>query len=162
MHQHGIGLKQDFHLSKRYYDASAESHPDSRWPVNLALLGLYLQWWYQRDAHDHIITTGPASPFASIHRQPQNAAANGWEAEVERISVLVEEYRERLSGDLLPATDTLLIIALTSLLMVVMRRRMQREQRRRRESQRAGEEGNEATLGQGEGAQPRDGHIHQD
>lgn len=42
MHQHGIGLKQDFHLSKRFYDSAAETHPDARWPVNLALLGLYL------------------------------------------------------------------------------------------------------------------------
>lgn len=46
MHQHGVGLRQDFHLAKRYFDSSAQTHPDARWPVNLALAGLYLHWWY--------------------------------------------------------------------------------------------------------------------
>lgn len=46
MHQHGVGLRQDFHLAKRFFDSSAQTHPDARWPVNLALVGLYLHWWY--------------------------------------------------------------------------------------------------------------------
>lgn len=48
MHQHGVGLKQDFHLAKRYLDSSAQTHPYARWPVNLALTGLYFHWWYCR------------------------------------------------------------------------------------------------------------------
>lgn len=50
MHQHGVGLRQDFHLAKRFFDASAQTHADARWPVNLALAGLYLHWWYSGEA----------------------------------------------------------------------------------------------------------------
>lgn len=74
--------------------------------------------------------------------------------------MLVEEWGQRLDKDMLPAADTLRIIALSSLLLVVMRRRMQREQQRQREARASG-----GTLADGEGegtAQPRDGHLHQD
>jgi hypothetical protein len=63
MHQHGVGLRQDFHLAKRYFDSSAQTHPDARWPVNLALAGLYLHWWYTGEAggitDKPILRTGP-------------------------------------------------------------------------------------------------------
>uniref|UniRef100_H3C8I9 SEL1L adaptor subunit of ERAD E3 ubiquitin ligase n=1 Tax=Tetraodon nigroviridis TaxID=99883 RepID=H3C8I9_TETNG len=47
MHEKGLGIKQDIHLAKRFYDMAAEASPDAQVPVFLALckLGLiYLQY----------------------------------------------------------------------------------------------------------------------
>ena len=44
MHEHGIGLPQDFHLAKRYYDMSADSDQAAYVPVILALGKLYAHW----------------------------------------------------------------------------------------------------------------------
>jgi len=40
MHEQGLGLKQDLHLAKRFYDMAAETSPDAKVPVALALLKL--------------------------------------------------------------------------------------------------------------------------
>ncbi len=70
MHQHGVGLKQDFHLAKRYFDSSAQTQPDARWPVNLALAGLYFHWWYTGEAggitDKPILRTGPPKMLLEV------------------------------------------------------------------------------------------------
>jgi len=40
MHEQGLGLKQDLHLAKRFYDMAAETSVDAKIPVALALLKL--------------------------------------------------------------------------------------------------------------------------
>jgi len=40
MHEQGLGLKQDLHLAKRFYDMAAETSTDARVPVTLALIKL--------------------------------------------------------------------------------------------------------------------------
>ena len=47
MHQFGVGLPQDLHIAKRYYDQSLEHNPEGFVPVTLALIGLQAQTWYQ-------------------------------------------------------------------------------------------------------------------
>lgn len=42
MHEQGLGMKQDIHLAKRSYDLAAETNPDAKVPVALALLKLQL------------------------------------------------------------------------------------------------------------------------
>jgi SEL1 protein len=44
MHEHGIGLPQDFYLAKRYYDMASETDPIAVVPVYLALGKLYSHW----------------------------------------------------------------------------------------------------------------------
>ena len=50
MHEHGLGLPQDFHLAKRWYDLSGKASSDSYVPVLLALWGLNVHMkvvdWY--------------------------------------------------------------------------------------------------------------------
>lgn len=41
MHERGLGLAQDRHLAKRCYDLAAETSPDARIPVALALIKLF-------------------------------------------------------------------------------------------------------------------------
>lgn len=43
MHENGIGLKQDFHLAKRYYDQALEVNEEAYLPVTLSLLKLRLR-----------------------------------------------------------------------------------------------------------------------
>lgn len=90
MHQHGVGLRQDFHLAKRFFDSSAQTHPDARWPVNLALAGLYLHWWYSGEKDGitdrPIVRTG--RPDAVL------LDSVGAVADVRRA---VERWRERLA-----------------------------------------------------------------
>ncbi|XP_062492197.1 protein sel-1 homolog 1 isoform X2 [Pezoporus occidentalis] len=40
MHEKGLGIKQDLHLAKRFYDMAAEASPDAQVPVFLALCKL--------------------------------------------------------------------------------------------------------------------------
>ncbi|XP_061602588.1 protein sel-1 homolog 1 isoform X2 [Cololabis saira] len=51
MHEKGLGIKQDIHLAKRFYDMAAEASPDAQVPVFLALckLGLIYSVQYMQD-----------------------------------------------------------------------------------------------------------------
>uniref|UniRef100_A0A8C2BW77 SEL1L adaptor subunit of ERAD E3 ubiquitin ligase n=1 Tax=Cyprinus carpio TaxID=7962 RepID=A0A8C2BW77_CYPCA len=51
MHEKGLGIKQDIHLAKRFYDMAAEASPDAQVPVFLALckLGLIYALEYLQD-----------------------------------------------------------------------------------------------------------------
>jgi len=40
MHENGIGVEQDYHLAKRYYDQALESNTEAYLPVSLSLLKL--------------------------------------------------------------------------------------------------------------------------
>lgn len=44
MHEQGLGMQQDIHLAKRCYDLAAESSPDAKVPVALALFKLNLMF----------------------------------------------------------------------------------------------------------------------
>ncbi|KAH7319063.1 ubiquitin-protein ligase-like protein Sel1/Ubx2 [Rhexocercosporidium sp. MPI-PUGE-AT-0058] len=43
MHENGVGLTQDFHLAKRYYDLALETNEEAYLPVTLSLLKLRLR-----------------------------------------------------------------------------------------------------------------------
>ncbi|KAK9777249.1 hypothetical protein SCAR479_05978 [Seiridium cardinale] len=43
MHEHGVGLTQDFHLAKRYYDHALETNDEAYLPVTISLLRLRMR-----------------------------------------------------------------------------------------------------------------------
>jgi SEL1 protein len=43
MHENGVGLDQDFHLAKRYYDHALETNEEAYLPVKLSLFKLRLR-----------------------------------------------------------------------------------------------------------------------
>ncbi|KAM9294687.1 protein sel-1 homolog 1 [Gastrophryne carolinensis] len=53
MHEKGLGIKQDIHLAKRFYDMAAEASPDAQVPVFLALckLGLLYATQYLQEVN---------------------------------------------------------------------------------------------------------------
>lgn len=47
MHENGVGIEQDFHLAKRFYDWALETNPHEAYlPVSLALYKLRLRSWW--------------------------------------------------------------------------------------------------------------------
>ncbi|XP_028409740.1 protein sel-1 homolog 1-like isoform X2 [Dendronephthya gigantea] len=61
MHERGLGMKQDVHLAKRFYDMAAEASPDAQAPVTLALAKLAVVYgfdWVNRNyvfwSHFHV------------------------------------------------------------------------------------------------------------
>jgi SEL1 protein len=48
MHENGIGVSQDYHLAKRFYDLALETNSEASLPVTLALVRLYIRsvWDY--------------------------------------------------------------------------------------------------------------------
>ncbi|KAF7560906.1 hypothetical protein G7046_g3233 [Stylonectria norvegica] len=61
MHENGIGLDQDFHLAKRYYDYALEVNEEAYLPVTLSLLKLRLRsaWNTLTDGPVHSIQDEP-------------------------------------------------------------------------------------------------------
>jgi SEL1 protein len=47
MHENGIGVSQDFHLAKRYYDLSLETNTEAYLPVTLSLIKLHIRSLYK-------------------------------------------------------------------------------------------------------------------
>lgn len=46
MHENGVGIEQDFHLAKRFYDQALEANAEAYLPVKLSLIKLRLRSWW--------------------------------------------------------------------------------------------------------------------
>ena len=47
MHERGLGMRQDIHLAKRFYDMAAQTSPDAQAPVFLALSKLAVLFFFE-------------------------------------------------------------------------------------------------------------------
>ncbi|KAK7624171.1 hypothetical protein IWX50DRAFT_44516 [Phyllosticta citricarpa] len=54
MHENGIGLDQDYHLAKRFYDQALETNREAYLPVTLALFKLRARSWWNTVTHGRI------------------------------------------------------------------------------------------------------------
>lgn len=54
MHENGVGLTQDFHLAKRYYDQALETNEEAYLPVTLSLLKLRARSAWNTFTHGRI------------------------------------------------------------------------------------------------------------
>ncbi|CZR54843.1 related to HRD3-involved in degradation of Hmg2p [Phialocephala subalpina] len=61
MHENGVGLNQDFHLAKRYYDLALETNEEAYLPVTLSLFKLRLRSAWNTLTHGRV---------NSIHDEP--------------------------------------------------------------------------------------------
>ncbi|KAI9658447.1 MAG: ERAD-associated protein [Trizodia sp. TS-e1964] len=67
MHENGIGVEQDFHLAKRYYDMALESNQEAYLPVSLSLIKLRMRSFW------NTITRGQVKSI-----QPEPEEDNKW------------------------------------------------------------------------------------
>lgn len=57
-HENGIGVEQDFHLAKRYYDLAAMTNVEASLPVALSLMKLRIRSFYNKITHGKINSIG--------------------------------------------------------------------------------------------------------
>lgn len=73
MHEHGVGLDQDYHLAKRYYDSAVETNDEAYLPVTLSLLKLRAKSAWNTMTHGTINSiqdeeSKPPSPEPNLAR----------------------------------------------------------------------------------------------
>lgn len=76
MHENGIGVSQDFHLAKRYYDLSLSTNSEAYLPVTLSLVKLHLRSLYKAVMAGDIKAI---SLFLSNELEYEDVDANGEE-----------------------------------------------------------------------------------
>ena len=59
MHENGIGVEQDFHLAKRFYDQASETNSESYLPVKLSLIKLQLRSYWNTLTHGGVNSIQP-------------------------------------------------------------------------------------------------------
>ena len=68
MHENGVGVRQDFHLAKRFYDQALVTNRDSYLPVNLALLKLRVRSAYNTLTRGDVNSIGTDSDTGETPR----------------------------------------------------------------------------------------------
>ena len=65
IHENGIGVEQDFHLAKRFYDQALETNQESYLPVKMALMKLRLRSFWNTITHGkaNSIKSEPGKPY---------------------------------------------------------------------------------------------------
>jgi SEL1 protein len=58
MHENGIGIDQDFHLAKRFYDQALETNREAYLPVKLSLFKLRWRSWWNDITHGGVKSMG--------------------------------------------------------------------------------------------------------
>lgn len=72
MHENGVGVSQDYHLAKRFYDLAIETNSEASLPVTLSLIKLYLRsiWGY--------LIHGEAKYLSVFSYSTDDSAKSGW------------------------------------------------------------------------------------
>lgn len=72
MHENGIGVSQDYHLAKRFYDLALETNSEASLPVTLSLAKLYARaiWGY--------VVHGDSKYISIFSYSNEDTAKSGW------------------------------------------------------------------------------------
>lgn len=70
MHENGVGLNQDYHLAKRYYDSALETNEEAYLPVKLSLLKLRARSAWNTFTHGRINSIRDEPGKETPHRNP--------------------------------------------------------------------------------------------
>lgn len=177
MHENGVGIDQDFHLAKRFYDQALETNREAYFPVQLSLFKLrWRSWW-------NTITRGGVNGIEED--QPERKPRSFAEWLNDFLEADAAYYNEAFEADdwdahqnPMPGGDaywegdeyddgileTLLIGGLIAALgwLIYYRQRQQRAaEQRRRHGQQALDQGEPAQQPQQPGEQPNGGFFPQ-
>ncbi|KAK5121164.1 hypothetical protein LTR85_005648 [Meristemomyces frigidus] len=158
MHENGIGIDQDFHLAKRFYDQALETNKEAYLPVKLSLFKLrWRSWWND-------VTNGGVKSMGSDEPQRKRRTFTEWlndflEADAAMYAAEYEADDWGTEADGMPGGDgdywdggeggeiddgvleTLLIGGLLAALGWLVYYRQQRQRNAAEQRRRAGEEG---------------------
>ncbi|KAL0935316.1 uncharacterized protein CTRU02_209907 [Colletotrichum truncatum] len=146
MHENGIGLTQDFHLAKRYYDQALEVNEEAYLPVTLSLLKLRMRSAWNTFTH---------GPIHSIQDDPRiiepkkDWSLGEWIANFLQDDQLLydDPYYEDIFDDTIGGSpdgnpleddgiaESLIIVFLALSLVLLLYYRQQRQQQHRREEE---------------------------
>ncbi|GME36503.1 ubiquitin-protein ligase sel1 ubx2 [Neofusicoccum parvum] len=140
MHENGVGLDQDFHLAKRFYDQALETNREAYLPVRLALLKLRARSWWNTATHGKINSIQddpePSKPRsltewltafleADVAAYYENMEVDDWEDG----TGFGDEYYDEIDESII---DTLVILGLAGILAFLVYYRNQAAERARR------------------------------
>ncbi|KAK0384110.1 hypothetical protein NLU13_8199 [Sarocladium strictum] len=155
MHENGIGLTQDFHLAKRYYDHALEVNVEAYLPVTLSLMKLRLRSAW------NTLTHGKVHSIQEEPRQKKDWSLKDWLDNFFREDNLYEDayydtetYDDGMSGgagmegvgdewDDGGIVESFLIIGITMTLVLLLwwRQRLQQQHAQREDDARRREQG---------------------
>ncbi|KAL5614963.1 hypothetical protein BROUX41_005031 [Berkeleyomyces rouxiae] len=155
MHENGIGLKQDFHLAKRYYDMALEVSPEAFLPVTVSLLRLRMRSAWNKMTH------GPIHSIEDDPKPNQHKSIKEW---IKAFMADQPRYYEQYSENMFEDTyheeaphevyddsilDTMLLFSIVALIsaLIYYRHQHQLEIQRRREAN-AQQQAQQNNLGQ--------------
>jgi SEL1 protein len=70
-HENGVGVEQDFHLAKRYYDMAASTNTEAALPVALSLIKLRIRSYYNKVTHGKINSIGKDDLAIKLEQNPK-------------------------------------------------------------------------------------------
>ncbi|KAM0335305.1 hypothetical protein ACHAQA_000350 [Verticillium albo-atrum] len=145
MHEHGIGLTQDYHLAKRFYDQALEVNEEAYLPVKLTLLRLRIKSAWNTFTH---------GPIHSIQDDPEpkkDWSLGEWITNFmkdENAARYEDDYYDDIYDDTAPQgevgddlifeddmTESLLIVFIGICLVLLLYYRQQMQQRHRRDEE---------------------------
>ncbi|KAK2046883.1 HCP-like protein [Colletotrichum somersetense] len=144
MHENGIGLTQDFHLAKRYYDQALEVNEEAYLPVTLSLLKLRLRSAWNTFTH------GPIHSIQDDPKPKKDWSLGEWIANFLQDDQLYydDAYYEDIFDDTIGGTgpdgnpleddgiaESLIIVFIALSLVLLLYYRQQRQQQHRREEE---------------------------
>jgi SEL1 protein len=83
MHENGIGVAQDFHMAKRYYDLALETNEEAYLPVKLSLIKLRMRSFWNTITHGRV---------KSIQKEEE--PKKEWKSISEWLNNFLEDYKE--------------------------------------------------------------------
>ncbi|KAI1170808.1 hypothetical protein F4777DRAFT_567821 [Nemania sp. FL0916] len=158
MHENGVGLTQDFHLAKRYYDQALETNEEAYLPVSLSLMKLRLRSAW------NTFTNGRINSIQDEPAQKKDWSLREWiqnflQDDERFYEDPYEEYYDEtitgsdgepmgdeLDGDLDGLFESFLILSLVGSIMFLMWYRNQRQQAHRQAQENAARQQHAAPL----------------
>ncbi|KOS19164.1 Protein sel-1 -like protein 1 [Escovopsis weberi] len=143
MHENGIGLTQDFHLAKRYYDHALQLNDEAYLPVTLGLMKLRLRSAW------NTLTHGPIHSIQDEPKSKKDWSLSEWIANFLQEDGLIFEqdyFDDMYDGQTLGGEDDLmegglvesvLIVGITMSLLLLLWWRGRMQQRQQQQQQQA-------------------------
>ncbi|CAG8490048.1 1561_t:CDS:10 [Dentiscutata heterogama] len=101
MHEYGIGISQDFHLAKRWYDQSLSTNPDAYLPVTLSLVRLYSRSFWNYIIGSDTARSEEESSKGLWWKDPSFIEDDETGGSVEQIQTMTKDDEQKKSDDYL-------------------------------------------------------------
>ncbi|GAB7356092.1 hypothetical protein MBLNU459_g6699t1 [Dothideomycetes sp. NU459] len=100
MHENGVGIEQDFHLAKRFYDQALETNAEAYLPVKLSLARLRIRSWWNGVSGGKVNSIrDEESELSSAHQLEKHSITNKYRPAPKKSRSLSEWLNDFLEAD---------------------------------------------------------------